>query len=331
MDLLPSSEQEQIIAMAMDFMAKELPLERIKAGQANAPSQEQWKAMADLGWFGIALHQELGGVGYGLVEEALLFRAAGRFLAPVSMLATSLAARLMASIGAQELLSSCLRGECIIGLAVPEADVSDADGGLSGRFRIIDGRGADFILFLSRELAALCDGSLLDGCDERPCLDASATSCVLDLSGVRPAMMDRHTAQNLYAIGMTLTAALAVGVGEAICEMAVTQANNREQFGRPIGAFQAIKHPCADMAVRNEAAFSQTCYAALAIDCAHDDAFRQAAAARFLAGQAALASARANIQIHGALGVTDEFSAHLYLKRAHLLDVLFPASKGDLL
>ncbi len=331
MDLLPSSEQEQIITMAMDFMATEMPLERIKNGQADAPSSERWEAMAELGWFGITVHQDLGGVGYGLAEEALLFRAAGRFLAPVSTLATSLAARLMVTCGAEELLSRCLKGEVKIALAVPETKIDNERGRLSGRFRIIDGRGADFILFLSQDQAALCDGSLLGGCDEKSCLDPSASLHIIELNGAHPDLVDRQVASDLYAIGMILVAALAVGTAEAICEMAVTHAKDREQFGRPIGVFQAIKHPCADMAMRNEAAFSQMCYAALALDSCHNDAVRQAAAARYLAGHAGLTNARANIQIHGALGMTDEFNAHLHLKRAHLLDVLLPVPKGALL
>ena len=102
--------------------------------------------------------------------------------------------------------------------------------------------------------------------------------------------------------------------------MAVDYAKLREQFGRPIGAFQATKHRCADMAVRAEAAWCQTVLAALAAARGQTDAGFHAAAASIVAARAAIDNAEQNVQLHGGIGYTMECDAHLYLKRAHLLE-----------
>ncbi len=330
MDLLPSPEQDQIIDSVKDFMSRELPLERIRDGRMAVPDAGQWKAMAELGWFGIAVDPDLGGVGYGLSEEALMLRAAGRYLAPVSLLAMALATRFLAACGERKRLSACLDGTLRLGLAVPETGLDETDGRVSGRIRIIDGHDADGFLLITPGSAVLFDRDQVERAEAVSCLDASATLHVADLKAAAPSLRRDQEAPSLYATGMVLIAALAVGVAEAACDMAVEHAKTREQFGRPIGAFQAVKHPCADMAVRVEAAGTQMCYAALALGEGLEDGKRQAAAARLLAGEAALVNSRASIQIHGALGVTDEYPAHLLLKRAHLLDILFPCPRGAL-
>jgi alkylation response protein AidB-like acyl-CoA dehydrogenase len=117
-----------------------------------------------------------------------------------------------------------------------------------------------------------------------------------------------------------LAAAEAAGVAERALEMSVAYAKVREQFGRPIGAFQAIKHRCADMAVRAEVARSAVTYAAVAVEEGRDDAPLAVHIAKSLATDAAIANATDNIQNHGGIGYTWEADAHLYLKRARLLE-----------
>ncbi|MDP3781982.1 MAG: acyl-CoA dehydrogenase family protein [Sphingopyxis sp.] len=105
----------------------------------------------------------------------------------------------------------------------------------------------------------------------------------------------------------------------------------RQQFDRPIGSIQAIKHNCSDMAVRAAVARSQLYYAACALDAGHADAAFHITAAKLLADQAALDNGRANIQVHGGIGMTDEAAPHLCLKRAHLLQFIAPADAALLL
>ncbi len=101
--------------------------------------------------------------------------------------------------------------------------------------------------------------------------------------------------------------------------MSVAYAGTREQSGRPIGSLQAVKHPCANMAMAARCARDQTGFAAVALDEGRPDAQLQVECAFFVAGSAALESAGKNIQIHGGMGFSDEADPHLFLKRAQLL------------
>jgi len=133
----------------------------------------------------------------------------------------------------------------------------------------------------------------------------------------------------LNVLADVLTSAMLVGVAEAVRDMAVAYAKIREQFGKPIGAFQAIKHRCADMAVRAEAAWAQTAMATLKLHSNQPDADFHAASAKLVGSIAALEGARANIQVHGAIGFTAESNAHLFLKRAHFLDQVGGAMRAQ--
>jgi alkylation response protein AidB-like acyl-CoA dehydrogenase len=111
--------------------------------------------------------------------------------------------------------------------------------------------------------------------------------------------------------------------------MGVAYAKIREQFGQPIGGFQAIKHHCADMAARAEAAYSASVFAALSVVAGRSDATFQAASARIVAADAAIRNAATNIQVHGGIGFTAECDANLFLKRAHLLEKIGGATRGQ--
>jgi alkylation response protein AidB-like acyl-CoA dehydrogenase len=122
-------------------------------------------------------------------------------------------------------------------------------------------------------------------------------------------------------------AAMLVGLSESAMDMIVSYAKERQTFGRPIGAYQAVRHPCADMAVRIEVARSQLLYSAAAMKEQHADLAMHIAATRLLAERAARDNSDANIQLHGGIGVTDEHDAHLLMKRSGLLARLFSSSK----
>jgi alkylation response protein AidB-like acyl-CoA dehydrogenase len=128
--------------------------------------------------------------------------------------------------------------------------------------------------------------------------------------------------------GAVLTAALLAGVAAGACESAVAYAKERRQFGRPVGSFQAVKHALADMLVHAEMARVQAFAAAAHVDEPElADTVRAVAAAKLVAGDAALQNGKAAIQLHGGMGMTWELDAHLYLKRAWVLDASF--GSGD--
>jgi alkylation response protein AidB-like acyl-CoA dehydrogenase len=119
-----------------------------------------------------------------------------------------------------------------------------------------------------------------------------------------------------------------VGVAEQALDLIVEYAKVRETFRRKIGSYQAVRHPCADMAMRVEAARSQLWYAAASVKGGRGDARAHLTAAKHLANEAAAANADANIQLHGGVGVTDEHHAHLLLKRSLLLGRLFGSKRA---
>jgi len=124
--------------------------------------------------------------------------------------------------------------------------------------------------------------------------------------------------------GAVLVAAQLAGMAAATSELAVAYAKERHQFDKPIGAFQAVKHICADTRVRADVARAAVDAAAVTFDDPGvGDVDRAVAAAKVVAGEAAVANARACIQVHGGMGFTWEIDAHLYLKRAWVLDRLF--------
>jgi alkylation response protein AidB-like acyl-CoA dehydrogenase len=124
--------------------------------------------------------------------------------------------------------------------------------------------------------------------------------------------------------GAALTAAQLAGLASGVCDLTVAYAKQRYQFGRPVGSFQAVKHALADMLVRAEMARVQAYAAAAHLDePSLADASRAVSAAKIVAADAARENGKASIQLHGGMGMTWEVDAHLYLKRAAVLDLAF--------
>ena len=116
-----------------------------------------------------------------------------------------------------------------------------------------------------------------------------------------------------------IDAAALAGIARAALEMAVQYAGVREQFGRAIGSFQAVKHHCANMALATRCACDQVSFAAVALDDGRDDAVLQVESAFFVAGSAAIGNCGLNIQVHGGIGFSEEAAPHRLLKRARVL------------
>jgi len=315
MDLLPTSEQQQIIDSAVAYLDDRLPLQRLKNlfPRPEVLSSESWQELAGLGWFGLGLDDAVGGVGAGPSEEILLFRELGRVVAPPRVLFTAVAALAAASAGEGALAEQIASGGTQIALAVRE-DYGVGDDAI-GRRRLYEAQGA--------KVALLVDGDrlrLLDLGDRelamRTCLDTSISMSLADLSEA-PVLCDVVDGQVALRADLLL-AAYQVGIAEKALEMIVSYAKVRQTFGRPIGAYQAVRHPCADMAARAEEARALTFLASVALADAAPDAALQVSAARALAQEAALKNADDNIQLHGGIGVTAEFDAHHLIKRANV-------------
>ncbi|HWC33365.1 MAG TPA: acyl-CoA dehydrogenase family protein [Mycobacteriales bacterium] len=314
MDLVLSDEQRSVVSSVAEVLDDLMPMDkarRVLDGDAE-PLDALWRSAAELGWFGLGLPEDHGGSGFDLIDEALLFAEVGRRVTPGPFLATVLAARLAALGGAADAAAALLSGEARAGLAARPAD---------GPAVLYDADGATYLMVFGPHGAELHAAAMASGRTGQPGLDPLFRRETATLTG--EAIATPPPGEPLAARGSVLVSAMLTGIAAAARDMSVGYAKTREQFGSPIGAFQAVKHRCADMAVGAALADAQLTFAALSISESAEDAAFQVAAARVVAERAALANVRETIQIYGGIGVTWECDAHLYLKRVHALRELF--------
>lgn len=317
MDLLPNEEQQAIAEAAGQFIANEVPLDRVRriAQDRMTVDRGLWRDLASQSWFSLGVPESLGGIGYGLAEEALLLTEIGRAAIPGPIISTIMAGHLLAHED-RSMAEQVWHGETVVGWAEPVAKGSSAVDGetLTGNYLVIDGTDSDYLLVMDGEVTALVRTDDVHNLFPKPCIDESVTLADAEFANISAIVTSRNSKHR--SVGLVLVAAMLTGLAEASLNMSTQYAVVREQFGRPIGAFQAVKHRCADMAVRAEAARSQSHYAALVAELGGADAGFQARAAKVVAGDAAIRNGEDNVQNHGAIGFTAENDAHLFLKRA---------------
>jgi hypothetical protein len=216
------------------------------------------------------------------------------------------------------MLATVLRGGRVALVDDPH-DALGTSGTVDGEHvNVVDGGIATHFLVLGSSAVRIVDARHTAR-EARPCIDPTRRLARVRFERAASVPVGADAA-SVRRWATVLAAAEAAGVAERALEMSVEYAKVREQFGRPIGSFQAIKHRCADMAVRAEVARSAVTYAAVAIEEARDDAPLAVHIAKSLATEAAITNAAENIQNHGGIGYTWEADAHLYLKRARLLE-----------
>jgi alkylation response protein AidB-like acyl-CoA dehydrogenase len=310
-DLLLDDEQTMIAETVRDYLAAEQPLERLRP---NAPPRDlagDRASMAGLGWLGVGLPEAVGGSGLGLVEEMLVARECGRFIVSPSVLATVVAAHIALHAGDGAMAAELVAGRTAAALAIPSGD---------RQAYAFDWSPADMLLLWSEDGIGLFDPAAFAGAVSDTCLDDSVTmhSGKLDLADAR--QWAGEDAAPLRRRAEVLLAANLFGLAEQACTVTSEYAKVREQFGKPIGAFQAVKHRCADMAVAYHMGWYQTSLACLKVAADAPDAALQVAAAKLYTAHAAHENCRAAIQMHGAIGYQAECDAHWFMKRAHLYD-----------
>lgn len=326
MDLLLTEEQEGLQAAFSKGIANELPLERLQGEQRQAVDDASLRTFADLGWLRMSMPEEWGGLGLSYAEEVLLFRELGRNLGPLSLLGGVLGARVAAVAGNTELAETILSGEVAVGIALPEVSSGPESNGRV-RVRLLSSGQCAMAVLVRPAKAELVDVASMEG-EARPCLDDTLVMRSFDLDNAP--LLARAGDPQIWWHGSLLAAAMLVGQAEGARDMILEYAKFRQTFGRPIGAYQAVRHPIAEMTARAEHARCQTYYASLALGMGRGDAPMQVAAARAIAQEAARKNADANIQLHGAVGITSEMNAHLFLKRGIVLSNMFGRKKAAL-
>src|SRR5580693_5380518 len=279
-----------------------------------------WAELGSLGLLGLHVPEELGGSGFGLPETLVVAEQMGRHLAPGPFVPTVITSAVLAAAGPGELRKRLLPGLAdgsVIGAAALGGQVTYANGTATGKAGVVlSGHLADVLLVPAGEDVLVIEKSSGGVQAEVPKnLDPSRPAARVSLDAA-PATVLPGARGLLTDVARAVLAAEASGVAAETTEMAAGYAKIREQFGRPIATFQAIKHHCANMLVASELAAGAAWDAGRAGTGGGDQCSYTAAVAATLAVPAAAGNASLNIQVHGGIGFTWEHDAHLYLRRA---------------
>lgn len=329
MDFELSSEQVALSDAARSLLDRQASAERVRAvvDLGGGWDRELWRAMVDQGWTGAAVPESHGGLGLGWVELAVLLEALGAHVAPAPFLPQVVALDVLVRAGASnEWIEPLVSGDAVAAVAwsadrlpvlyAPSADVvvgtvGDALVGVDLRDDAVMGMRpkAEPAMDRTREVGWLSARELVDHA-------VAAGAPVLRLG-------DSGAVDAFIARGAVAHAAEMLGGAAHLLEITVAYARDREQFGKPIGSFQAVKHRCADMLVDVEGMRSAVWWAAWCVGADDPDALVAASTAKVWCSDAARRVAASALQVHGGIGFTWEHELHLFLKRAQLDEVSF--------
>ncbi|WP_406401457.1 acyl-CoA/acyl-ACP dehydrogenase [Streptomyces sp. NBC_00879] len=285
MDFRLTEDQRALQKGVRELLAGRFGPEALRAAveRGGTVDRELWRELGAAGFFSLRLPEAQGGAGLGLPEAALVFEEAGRALLNGPLVATHVAA---------ELIPEAADGTCVVTCATQLRSLIPH--------------------FAEADAALVIHGT---GMRRRDPKDLPHTRPVRSMDPLTPVhrIPDGTPAKAPpRPDAVLLTAAEQLGSAARTTETAVRYAGEREQFGQPIGGFQAVKHLCAQMLVRTELARSAVYAAAVTED------FTEIAGAKLLADEAAVRNARDCLQVHGGMGFTWEAEVHLHLKRAWL-------------
>jgi alkylation response protein AidB-like acyl-CoA dehydrogenase len=307
MDFGFNDEQEEIKRTAHEFLSARFPPEKVRElAEARAYDDALWREICELGWPGIAIDEAHGGQGLGMVELVILCEELGYACAPVPYLSNAAAGLAIEVAGSDEqregwlpgIASGEARGAAAF-TADEEALVPDAEG--AAVLVLPEGDGARLVQASDAQVEPL---ELIDS-------TRSYARVGADGGEVLPGDVAAAICRVFVAVAAELT-----GVAQRAIEMAVEYAKEREQFGRPIGSYQAVSHRCAQMLFDTEEARSLTYYAAWTADAEPESLPLAAAMAKARASDAAWSVTASALQVLGGIGFTWEHDLHFLLKRA---------------
>jgi alkylation response protein AidB-like acyl-CoA dehydrogenase len=296
-DLTLTADEEDLRQGVRRLCAGRFPMARVRDAEATGGLDPAgWAELSDAGVFALL---QPDGLGLGMAGAVVVCEELGRALVPGPLVGSILAAGwsdgpvTAVEEGAGE------RGAAVLSHL-----------GASAAVLVLAGTGAELVPATALDRA-------------RPLRPLDPLTPVWSADRPLPpgqVVADGPEARRLVAEGTLLTAALLTGAAAGALDLALGYVRQREQFGRPVGSFQAIKHLMADMLVRVELARSATYAAAAGLDESAGDSDRAVASAKVMAGDAAIRNGETAVQAHGGMGFTWEVDAHLYLKRAWVLD-----------
>jgi alkylation response protein AidB-like acyl-CoA dehydrogenase len=297
-----NDEQQAIKATAKEFLGARFSLAKLRElAEAGEYDDGIWREMSELGWSGIFVPEEYGGQGLGVVELVILMEEMGQVAAPSPFFSNAAAGLMIQHAGSEE-----QKRRWLPGIASGQALGTIAAGPLAP-----DAASASVIVVVNGDGAAAVEAGNAD-VEPVDTIDSTRRFARVQADGGDPLPGDPRAGLDRAA---TALAAELTGVAQTSMDMAVAYAKEREQFERPIGAYQAISHPCAQMLLETEGARSTTYYAAWAADHEPDSLPLAAAMAKAYASDAAWRVSASSLQVHGGIGFTWEHDLHFFLKR----------------
>lgn len=359
MPLYLNDEQTMLRDTTRDFVAEHAPVSHMRklrdANDAAGFSRDLWKSFAEMGFTGILIGEDQGGLGLGHVDAGIVLEEIGRNLSPSPFLATAVAAveALKGSAQATRWFPGILAGETVAALAIDEgakhrdsvaltAERSGNGFRLSGRKQFVThGHVADLIIVAARTAGAADDanGVTLFAIEkgaaglaaEAERLANSSIAARLDFDGVEVTAdavigeidAGRDPLNRLLAAGRTGASAELLGVGGGAMDMTVSYLKERKQFGVTIGSFQALQHRAAHLYSEMEVARAAVLKAQQLLDAGDAGADAAVSVAKAMTGLATTLSVQEGVQMHGGIGMTDEYDIGFYMKRARVLAEMF--------
>jgi alkylation response protein AidB-like acyl-CoA dehydrogenase len=309
-----TDDQRAIKETARDLLANRFKLERLRElAESKTYADDAWSEVSELGWPGIFIAEENGGQGLGVLELVILLEELGYVLAPLPFLSNAAAGLILQDAGVVDRLEGVASGEQRGTVGV----VKD------GRAALVpDAAEADFIVLLDGTEATLVErgDAQVEAIDA---IDPTRRYASVTANGGE-SLGDVSRGRDLIALAV---AAELVGISQRVMEMAVEYAKDRKQFDRPIGAYQAVSHACADMLKLVEGSRSLVYYAGWAADAAPDELPLAASMAKAYASDAGWRVSASALQVHGGIGFTWEHDLHWFLKRAKTDGVLYGSAR----
>ncbi len=359
MPLYLNDDQTTLQDTIRDFVADAAPVSHMRAlrdaDDATGFSRDLWKQFAEMGFTGILIGEDQGGLGLGHVEAGVVLEEIGRNLSPSPFLATAVAAveALKGTGAADRWFPGIVAGETVAALAIDEgakhretvglkAERSGNGFKLTGAKRFVThGHVADLLIVAARTAGGADDedgitlfavekgAAGLTASPER--LADASIAARLELDGVEvdadavigEVDAGRDPLARLLRAGRTGASAELLGVGGGAMTMTLAYLKERKQFGQPIGSYQALQHRAAHLYSEMEVARAAVLKAQQLLDGGSDRADEAVSVAKAQAALATALSVQEGIQMHGGIGMTDEYDIGFYMKRARVLAELF--------
>ena len=306
MDFELSEDQEALVDGVRAVLDGRFGIADVRAMIDAGLDRDRWGELGQTGVFSLALDEDAGGVGLGWADAVLVFEQLGRCLVPGPTVATAVSAGLV---------DGAATGEVVVGALER----------LEGPVLLEHAVDLDLVVIYDDEGLWLVEAGSLDlEPAPRPLDPLTPVSQVRGDLPRGERIGDAAASLDFQRRGAVLTSAIQLGLAGGATDLAVAYAKEREQFGRPIGSFQAVKHICADMLGRLEVCRAAVYMAGVTLDDpVVGDPDRALSVARILADHTSSANGKDRVQVHGGMGYTWEVDAHLFLKRAWVLEPTF--------